>query len=73
MAELKPCEARVRFQKEPGGKIYDHKCCMFEPHSGFKHCDPILLITLGGDRVTQDIYGNDITHSWSPYVNEKLD
>jgi hypothetical protein len=73
MTELKPCEARVKYRKEPGGKIYDHKCCLLAPHPGLKHYDPVLLITMGGDRVTHDIYGNDITHSWSPYSNEELD
>lgn len=71
-----PCKAIVEFKKEYGGdddKIFKHKCCLFTPHKGIKHYTPSLLITMGGDRVTHDIHGNDITKTWSPYSNERID
>jgi hypothetical protein len=37
-----------------------------------KHYTSSLLSTCGGERVTHDIHGNDITKTWSPYINEQV-
>ena len=72
---MKACKAIVHFAKDMGSdniKEFHHKCCLFAPHPGIKHFTPTLLITCGGDRVTRDITGKDITKSWSPYSNEAV-
>lgn len=70
---MKPCRATVHFAKDMGSDNvteFNNKCCLFAPHKGVKHYTPTLLITCGGDRVTHDINGKDISKTWSPYPNE---
>tara|TARA_Y100000310_G_scaffold233699_1_gene236595 strand:- start:112 stop:399 length:288 start_codon:yes stop_codon:yes gene_type:complete len=64
-----PCNATVHF--DSGTKILHHKCCLFKPHTGWKHSTLSLLLTCGGERATHDIHGKDITKTWSPY-REKI-
>ncbi len=67
MRKQKPCTATITFTKD--GKQFTQKCCLLSPHIGLKHYNPNLLITCGGEAVTKDISGNDITKTWSPYCN----
>ena len=65
-----PCKATVLFRKDEE-RIFHHKCCLFEEyHKGLKHFTPSLLLTCGGERATHDIYGNDITKTWSPWYEK---
>lgn len=69
----KPCPAEITFKKDMGSdniKKFTLKCCLMAPHEGYKHYTPTLLITVGGDRVNEDIDGNDISNTWSPYAGE---
>ncbi len=72
------CKATVHFRQDMGEpeeeqKVFHHRCCLFEEyHKGLKHFTPSLLLTCGGERVTHDIDGNDITKTWSPYNNEQI-
>ena len=71
---MKPCEAVIKFQKDYGNEkpqIYENKCCLMSPHEGVKHYSPTLLLTIGGDRVNEDIDGNNISKTWSPYPGEQ--
>jgi len=63
-----PCPAEIEFDNG-AGRILKHKCCLWYPHDGARHYTPTLLLTLGGDRVTCDIHGNDVTKTWSPFVD----
>ena len=73
-----PCKAIVHFRRDMGEpeeeqKVFHHPCCLFEEyHKGLKHYTSSLLSTCGGERVTHDIHGNDITKTWSPYINEQV-
>lgn len=64
--ELKLCEETVVFEKD--GKVFQHRCCLMAPHDGLKHYDPVLLVTVGGERVTVDKDGRDISETWSPWI-----
>lgn len=66
----KPCRARLEFIKDK--HKFNHYCCLLSLHEGYKHYDPVLLITVGGERVTHDVNGLDITKTWSPFI-EKID
>ena len=71
--ELKPCRARIEYIKDYGDgneRKFNHHCCLLSPHKGYKHFDPVLLMTCGGDRVTEDINGVDISQSWSPFIEK---
>ena len=74
--KLKPCSATVEviFPFTAFGGEEDKRlvlpCCLMAPHPGYKHHNPRLLLTVGGDRITQDARGNDITGSWAPWVEE---
>ena len=43
-------------------------CCLLAPHEGYKHYNPRLLLTIGGDRITKDASGQDITKKWAPVI-----
>ena len=63
-----PCQERVKFQHTEDSKVFDHQCCLFTPHKGTKHYIPTITCTCGGDRVTHDIDGVDITKTWSGFI-----
>lgn len=63
---LKPCRARVEYMRAE--RKFNHHCCLLSPHAGYKHYDPVLLETCGGDRVTKDVNGIDISQSWAPFI-----
>ncbi len=46
--------------------VIELPCCLLDPHPGFKHENPRLMLTCGGDRIEKDINGTDITTTWSP-------
>lgn len=46
-------------------------CCLKSPHKGYKHYNPRLQLTVGGDRISTDSQGNDIIKSWSYGIEEK--
>jgi len=64
----KPCRARIEYEKDE--RKFNHHCCLLAPHKGYRHYDPVLLLTCGGERVTQDVNGIDITNSWSPFIEK---
>lgn len=70
MVTQQTCQAKVKVDHYFAGVI-ELPCCLFDPHMGYKHENPRLLLTVGGDRIEKDIEGNDITGSWSPYVEAK--
>ena len=73
--EQKTCEATVTFVKDYGDgnpKTYTNRCCLLVPHDGIKHFTPTLLLTVGGDIVTHDINGKDITGEWSSFCGMQI-
>lgn len=70
---LVPCPAKVTFYPNPEDKECKPrttKCCLFTPHKGIRHYSPSILLTCGGERATEDINGNDITETWSPFIDD---
>lgn len=72
--KLKPCSAKIEviYPFTAFGGEEDKRlvlpCCLLAPHAGYKHYNPRLLLTMGGDRITQDARGKDITSSWAAGV-----
>jgi len=52
-------------------QVIELPCCLLSPHKGYKHENPRLQLTVGGDRITKDIDGNDITKTWSYCLERK--
>lgn len=75
--QMKPCLSKVEviYPATTFGAEEDERlvlpCCLMAPHLGHKHCNSRLLLTCGGDRITQDAEGNDITGEWAPWVEER--
>jgi len=74
--ELNPCLAKVEviYPLTAFGGEEDKRlilpCCLLAPHAGYKHYNPRLLLTVGGDRITQDARDKDIADSWTPWVEK---
>jgi len=73
----RPCSAKVKVVY-PGtqfglesDQVIELPCCLVSPHKGYKHQNPRLQLTVGGDRITKDIDGNDITETWSYYLEKE--
>lgn len=68
------CQEEVTFIRDMNDGHYPKftvKCCLAVNHYGFKHYSPSIQMTVGGDRITHDINGNDITETWSGFVESK--
>lgn len=71
--KIKPCEEKVTVIWP--GEDFGHSnetitlpCCLMAPHPGYKHENPRLQLTIGGDRIEKDAEGRDITQTWSYYI-----
>lgn len=61
------CKAKIRVDMEIDGLGIRHEeliCCLWAPHPLYKHMNPRIQATIGGDRWTED-------KEWSYYL-EKL-
>ena len=73
----KSCRGKVTViypYTEMGGeadKLLELPCCLMAPHPGYKHYNPRLLLTVGGDRIQKDENGKDITKTWSPSIERR--
>ncbi len=52
-------------------KILDLPCCLLTPHISYKHYNPRLQLTCGGDRIEKSASGKDITETWN-YFPERI-
>lgn len=49
----------------------DLQCCLMAPHPDYKHYNPRLQLTVGGDRIKKDASGKDITETWNYFPERK--